>query len=134
MRVGYKLRREIEDLFPGPCTPAERLVGLEIAEYGHEATRISLMPISLLCSRTGMSPDGVKKALQRLLARGLDFRISHGKGSDGRPVYSKRGAPPEYRVPSVDEFMMASLTLEGGTTVPPSWVEEITGRPVDKPP
>jgi hypothetical protein len=131
--VGYKLRREIEDLFPGACTPAERLVGLEIAEYGHEATRISLMPIDLLCSRTGMSPDGVKKALQRLLSRGLEFRISHGKGRDGRPVYSKRGAPPEYRVPSADEFLVAAV-LEGGTTVPPSWLAQTNGRVVDKPP
>lgn len=132
--MSYKLRREIEDLFPPRTTPAERLVGLEIAEYGRDATRISLIPISLLCSRTGLSPDGIKKALQRLLSRGLDFRISHGNGSDGRPVYSKRGAPPEYRVPTPDEFLMASLTLEGGTTVPPSWLAELNGRAVDKPP
>ncbi len=132
--MGYKLRREIEDLFPQRSTPAERLVGLEIAEYGHEATRISLIPIDLLCSRTGLSPDGIKKALQRLLSRGLDFRISHGKGSDGRPVYSKRGAPPEYRVPTTDEFLMASLSQEGGTTVPPSWLAQFNGQAVDKPP
>jgi len=135
VRVGYKLRREIEDLFPGPCTPAERLVGLEIAESGSETTRISLIPMELLCHRTGLSPAGVNKALQRLLTeRGLQFRVSRGKGKDGRDVYSCRGSRPEYRVPSADEFLAAYLHQEGRTTVLPSWVTEASGQPVDKPP
>ena len=133
--MGYKLRREIEDLFPGPCTPAERLVGLEIAEYGSETTRISLIPIELLCHRTGLSPDGVSKTLQRLLVKyGLQFRVSHGKGKDGREVYSCRGSKPEYRVPSADEFLDAYLGQEGRTTVRPSWLTDSSGQPVDKPP
>ncbi len=135
MLVGYKLRREIEDLFPGPCTPAERLVGLEIAETANEATRISLMPIELLCSRTGLEPIGIRRALQRLLTvYGLQFRVSKGKGKDGRDVYSARGYPPEYRVPSCDEFLAAHRKVEGGTTVPPSLPDGPWGLPVDKPP
>ena len=135
MRVGYKLRREIEDLFPGPCTPAERLVGLEIAEFGSESTRISVISMELLCHRTGLSAAGVNKALQRLLAEhGLQFRVSHGKGRDGRDVYSCRGLKPEYRVPSADEFLAAYLTQEGRTTVLPSWLAQANGKPVDKPP
>lgn len=130
MSVCYKLRREIEDLFPERATPAERLVGLEIAEYGRQATRISLMPLPLLCARTGLTPDGVRKALQRLSGRGLEFRISHGKGRDGRDVYTKPGTEIEYRVPSIDEFAHAYGLFNGGTTVPPSPV----GNPVDRPP
>ena len=133
--MGYKLRREIEDLFPGACTPAERLVGLEIAEFGSETTRISLIPMDLLCHRTGLSPDGISKTLQRLLVKyGLQFRVSHGKGKDGREVYSCRGSKPEYRVPSADEFLASYLSQEGRTTVRPSWLAQANGRVVDKPP
>lgn len=130
MRVCYKLRREIEDLFPERTTPAERLVGLEIAEYGRLATRISLMPQPLLCARTGLTPDGLRKALQRLSDRGLEFRISRGKGRDGRDVYTKPGFSIEFRVPSAAEFAALHPILNGSTPVPPSTV----AGPVDKPP
>jgi DNA-binding MarR family transcriptional regulator len=130
LRVCYKLRREIEDLFPAKTTPAERLVALEIAESGRQATRISLMPLPLLCARTGLTSDGVRKALQRLSERGLQFRISHGQGKDGREVYTKPGTEIEYRVPSLDEFMAIHGLLDGGTTVLPS----MGGQPVGKPP
>ena len=121
MRVGYKLRREIEDLFPGACTPAERLVALEIADFASEDTHVSRITLEKLCWRTGLTPDGVKHVLQRLNTQyGLQFRVSKGKGKDGRDVYSARGYSPEYRVPFLDEFRGAHCRAEGGTTVPPS--------------
>jgi hypothetical protein len=135
VRVGYKLRREIEGLFPGPCTPAERIVGLEIADRANESTRISLIGIDELCSLTGLQPIGVRRALQRLLdGYGLQFRVSRGKGKDGRDVYSSRGYPPEYRVPSCDEFLTAHRNLEGGTQIPPSLPEGRWLKLVGKPP
>jgi hypothetical protein len=134
MRVCYQLRREIEDLFPADCTPAERLVALEIAEFGRQDTRISLITLEYLCLRTGLKAEGIKRALQRLDKRGLQFRRSFGNGRDGRPVYRKPGTENEYMVPTAEEFEKAS----GGTTVPPHLLRikppRPTGKPVDKPP
>jgi hypothetical protein len=129
MGVSYKLRREIEDLFPAACTTAERLVALQIADAAREATRISLIPVPLLCARTGLTRDGLRKTLQRLEKRGLQFRVSHGMGSDGRDVYTRRGAEIEYRVPSIGEFLAAHGLAEGGTTVPPSLNGNHAARP-----
>lgn len=123
--VGYQLRREIEDLFPAGTTPAERLVALAIADTAREATRVSLITVPVLCARCGLGQDGLKKALQRLSARGLEFRISHGKGKDGRDVYTKPGYEIEYRVPFTGEFLAILPALNAGTTVPPS----NSGRP-----
>ena len=120
MRVGYKLRREIEDLFPGKCTPAERLAGLEIAEFASERTRISLIPRVLLMHRTGLSDRGLRDVLQRLSERGLEFRIEHGKDRNGRPVYAVKDREIEYRVPAVSEFAALAEPFQGGTTVPPA--------------
>lgn len=120
MRVGYKLRREIEDLFPERTTPGERLVALQIADDANERTRISLIDPVLLCARCGLAETGLKDALARLLKRGLEFRVSHGEGKDGRPVYAARNHPPEYRVPSFEEFMAVTGILEGEGTASPS--------------
>jgi hypothetical protein len=127
--VGYKLRREIEDLFPAKTTPAERLAGLEIAEYGSETTRISLITLPLLCARCGLEETGIRAVLRRLAGRGLEFRISHGEGRDGRLVYASRGRPPEYRVPAISEFTYAWKLAEGVTTVTPSVNGHLAGKP-----
>jgi hypothetical protein len=129
MRVGYKLRREIEDLFPSPCTPAERLTGLEIAEFGNEASRISLIPRVLLMHRTGLSDRGLRDVLQRLSERGLEFRIEHGKDRNGRPVYAVKDREIEYRVPEVSEFAAIAGLILGGTAVPPSGWRIPSGKP-----
>lgn len=135
MRVGYKLRREIRYLFPPTCTPAERLVGLEIADHAKEATRICLIEPDDLLALTGLSADGVSKALQRLLVKyGLQFRVVKEIGRDGRPVYTRRGLHPEYRVPTVDEFANAHDMTEGRTTVRPSLPGGRWLTVVDKPP
>lgn len=103
----YRLRREIEDLFPPETTPEERLVALEIAEYGKLATRISIITPDLLCSRTGMDRRGISGSLTLLKRRGLEFRKALKTGRNGEPVYSFRGVAPQYRVPFPDEFRAA---------------------------
>ena len=128
--VGYRMRREIQDLLPPACTPAERLVALQIADTARRDSRVSLIRKAELCTLTGLSEDGLKKALQRLLGRGLEFRVSKGKGSDGRPVYARNGEDIEYRVPFPGEFTAAYGPILGGTTVPPNG----SGPPVEKPP
>lgn len=128
--VGYKLRREIRDLFPAATTPAERAVALEIADTANENNRISLIEIDVLCARSGLGEDGLRKALQRLANRGLEFRMSRGKGKDGRDMYARNRQDINYRVPFPGEFETASGLILGGTTVPAS----ACGKPVDKPP
>jgi hypothetical protein len=125
LMVGYKLRRDIEDLFPPGTTPAERLIALTIADKANEESRISLVRQGDLCAKTGLGIEGLKKALQRLSSRGLEFRRGCGKGRDGREVFTKPGYEIEYRVPSLNEFLAVHPPLNGGTGVPPS----INGRP-----
>lgn len=134
MEVGYRLRREIRDWFPAGTTPAERLVALEIADDARDETRISLMPQEKLCSRAGISADGLRKVFQRLHNSGLEFRRVRGIGRDGRPVFTKPGCDLEFQVPPADAFRKARGLpddyFSGGTGVPPSGA----AGPVDKPP
>jgi hypothetical protein len=116
----YRLRREIVTLFPPGTTPAERLLGLEIADLARTTTRIAVInPMDILYERTGLDKRGVRDALTTLKRRGLEFRVILATGHDGRAVYSYRGRPPEFRVPFPDEFrdawegcgaMLASLS------------------------
>ena len=106
--VCYRLRREIEDLFPPATTPAERLAGLLIADRARRATRIAIIDDELWYSRTGFNQRRVQKVLRILRdERHLEFRVITGNGTDGRPVYAFRGNPPQYRVPLADEFRKA---------------------------
>jgi hypothetical protein len=108
MGVCYRLRREIEDLFPPRTTPEERIVGLLIADRARRATRIAVIDTDVIYSRTGLDKRSLQKALRHLRDnRHLEFRMSSGTGSDGRPVYAFRGVPPQYRVPLADEFRIA---------------------------
>lgn len=120
MRVGYRLWREIKPLFPPGTTPAERQVAMLIADDANEHTRIATrLDPKVLCVLAGLEKTGLKAALQRLSGRGLEFRVSFGKGRDGRPVYASGENAPQYRVPSHVEFMAALPILEGEATAPP---------------
>lgn len=131
MKLGYKLWREIKPLFPAGTTPAERVVGLLVADDAHEVTRISTrLPTALLCAMSGLSERGLRDAFQRLLTRGLEFRVALYESADGRPIYASRNHEPRFRVPTFEEFMAVIPPLEGGTAVPPSRLLS----PVDRPP
>jgi biotin operon repressor len=127
--VGYELYRQIRDLAPPGWTSGERLVAWVIADDANEETRRSFIALDELARRCGMSERGVRKALEKLAERGYEFRVSLGKGKDGRDVYSVRGMAPQYAVPDAFQLMIHAAGTafglvgnhsEGGTTVPPS--------------
>jgi hypothetical protein len=122
--VGYKLYREVRDFAPADWTVSERLVAWVIADDARDETRQSFIESALLCARTGLSERGLRGALQRLSERGYEFRVSHGKGSDGREVYAARNHPPDYQVPLIAEIRVAGMAVdnhqEGGTDRYPS--------------
>ncbi|HEV2375171.1 MAG TPA: hypothetical protein VGS19_23805 [Streptosporangiaceae bacterium] len=99
--VGFELYREVRDDAPPDWTSGERLVAWVIADDAREKTRRSLIAMPELARRCGMTPEGVRKALQKLAERGFDFRVSHGRGKDGRDVYAANGHPAEYLVPDI---------------------------------
>jgi hypothetical protein len=99
--VGYKLYREVRDFAPADWTAAERVVAWVIADDAHDKSRISFMKLALLCHRTGLSPRGIRDALQRLRERGYEFRRSFGYDKNGNPVYAARGHEVEYEVPCI---------------------------------
>jgi hypothetical protein len=123
MSVGYKLYRQIRDYAPQDWTSGELVVAWVIADDANDDTRRSFIPNDELCRRTRMSASGVRKALEKLNAKGFEFRVPHGKGKDGREVYSARGKPPEYVVPDIFMLLVRGAQVaygltEGGTVVP----------------
>lgn len=115
--MGYLLYREVRDFAPADLSQAELVVALMIADDANEHTRRSWIALELLCARARLKPTGVRGALQRLAARGLEFRVIHGYGKDGRPVFAAKGHAVDYLVPDM---------LKGDTLTSP--------YPVDNPP
>lgn len=112
MKVGYKLYREIRDFAPANWTSGERIVALMIADSAGEDSRRSIITSDLLQARTGLKPSGIHSALQRLAERGYEFRICHGYGKDGRPVYAVKGHQPDYLVPMIAEIRVAQMGID----------------------
>lgn len=110
MSVGYKLTREIRDFAPPDLTSGELVVAWVIADDANDRTRRSWIPLPLLCARARLKPPGVRAALAKLARRGYEFRVIHGYGKDGRPVYAVKGHATDYVVPDM---------LKGATTVAP---------------
>ena len=110
--MGHELYREITNYAPWDWTRGERLVALVIADHCSDRTRRTRRPLPryVLCQETGYGPDGLRRVLQRLAARGFEFRVGHGEGKDGREVFSARGHTVDYQVPHMPK---------GGTRVPP---------------
>lgn len=99
--MGFQLYREVRDFAPADLSQAELTVALMIADDANENSRRSWIPLPLLCQRTRLSPTGLRGALQRLAARGLEFRVIHGYGKDGRPVFAAKGHTVDYEVPDL---------------------------------
>lgn len=127
MNVGYKLYRQIRDHAPQNWTSGELVIAFIIADSANEDTRRSYLEADELCRRARMSDRGVRKALEKLAERGFEFRVSRGKGKDGKEVYAVSGKRIEYQVPDI--FMMlergaavayglVDKLAAGGTTVP----------------
>jgi hypothetical protein len=119
LRVGYKLYRELVDFLPAKITSAELVVALIIADDAGEETRRSWIRTPVLLAKTRLTVTAMRGAFQRLDKRGYHFRVAHGYGSDGRPVYAARGHPPEYLVPLVAEIRAAEMGLSLDAARPP---------------
>ncbi len=117
MSVGYLLYREVRDFAPDDWTHAELVVALMIADDANEDTRRSWIAQPLLCQRARLTVRGLRGALARLAATGFEFRVAHGYGRDGRPVFAARRHAVDYLVPDM---------LKGDTGLSP--------KPVDNPP
>ena len=120
MRVGYKLYREIRDFAPSDLTSGELAVALMIADDANDRSRRSWLPLPLLCARARLKPSSVRAALSKLAARGYEFRVIHGYGKDGRPVFAAKGHATDYVIPDM---------LKGASPVAPIAPSE----PVDNP-
>jgi hypothetical protein len=101
LKVGFRLYREIRDFAPDDWTPGELIVALMIADDARDDTRASWIPLPLLCQRTRLKPSTVRELLGRLGARGYEFRVIHGYGKDGRPVFATRSHAVDYVVPDM---------------------------------
>lgn len=101
MSVGYKLTREIRDFAPPDLTSGELVVALMIADDANDRSRRSWIPLPLLCARARLKPSSVRAALSKLAARGYEFRVIHGHGKDGRPMFAVRGHATDFIVPDM---------------------------------
>lgn len=129
MSVGYKLYREARDFLPPDCTLAELAVAWIIADDARDESRRSYIDAELLAMRTRLSATAIRGALRRLASRGYEFRVSHGKGSDGREVYAARNHRPEYLVPLIAEIRVARMGVANPVGNPvDNWAEGDTRR------
>lgn len=123
--MGYKLYREVRDYAPQDWTSGELVVALMIADDARDDARKSWIYPCELARRCRMGERNVRKNLEKLAARGYEFRVGHGCGKDGREVYAARDKPVEYVVPDIlaiaADLPSAPVDnrLLGGTTVPP---------------
>lgn len=137
--MGYELVEEVLDHAP-TMSPAEGLVLIAIAEETRWPGEVRDISSSTMTRRTrGLSQSGIRKALSRLAARGVEVRVPLGQGEDGRPYYSVPGRSPAYRLPrfpapegcecvrcqepkggAQSRLEENPQVTEGGTPVPPS--------------
>jgi len=99
--VGYLLYREIRDFAPADLSSGELVVALMIADDANDITRRSWIANEELCFRARMKASGVRDALSRLAGRGYEFRVIHGYGKNGRPVFAAKGHTVDYLVPDM---------------------------------
>lgn len=114
--MGYRLYREVVHYAPADLTSGELVVAWVIADDASDDTRQSWIRNDELCFRTRMGPSGVRAALGKLAARGLEFRVIHGYDRRGNPVYAAKGHSVDYLVP--DFFRAATPVSPSGVDNP----------------
>ena len=125
MSVGYKLSLYLRDFAPADWTSGELVVALMIADDASDSTRQSWLALPELCFRARLKESSVRAALRKLAARGFEFRVAHGTGKDGRPVFAARGHAVDYIVPDILKAASALAPLpvdnplEGVTALAP---------------
>lgn len=113
--MGYKLYRQIRDSAPADWTHAERLVAWVIADDASDKTRRSWIKLPEIMARSGIrSESGVRQALQKLAARGYEFRVPITKGRDGRPVFAAKGHSLDYLVPPLPDRRLNPAPFDEG--------------------
>lgn len=119
--MGFMLYREIRDGAPADWTAAERLVAWVIADDANDTTRKSWIKLPELMQRTGIKSEvGVRKALQRLAARGYEFRVPISKGKDGRLVFAAKGHSLDFIVPPMPDRRLPAGAFEGDPSGSPN--------------
>lgn len=138
--MGIGLVVEVLTHAPAELGPSERMVLVVLAEDARDATRESWgLTRAELGRRTGMSPEALKKAFQRLARAGLEVRVPVKFTDKGKPVYAYEGRRSTYRIPplkwgesvplSVEGTKSPHLNQEGGTESPHSHEEAGTPSP-----
>lgn len=117
--MGSSLRRQLREVLPAEIKGLQRAIALEIADdaryddawrYDPERGRCSKARLADLVRWTGAKDElSVREMLRRMAVAGWEFRVSIGKGKDGRPLYAVPGRAMQFRVPD----------FEGPTTVGP---------------
>jgi hypothetical protein len=90
---------EVLDHAPRDLTQAELVVLVVLPEQAREETRECWPGMELICHRSRLQEDSVRKVFQRLAARGLEVRVPVGKSKSGQSVYAHHGARTLYRIP-----------------------------------
>lgn len=112
---------EVLDHAPREMTQAELVVLVVLAEQAREDTRECWPGMELICHRSRLQEDSVRKVFQRLAARGHEVRVAVGKSKSGQPIYAHHGARTLYRIPRFAPSTQNSQPLdaaEAGTLVP----------------
>ena len=117
--MGFRLYREVREFAPATWTQSELVVAWIIADDANDDSRRSWIALPLLCHYSRLTERGVRNALHGIAESGFEFRVIHGYGKDGRPVFAVKGHTVDYLVPNM---------LKGGTLMPPNAVDNPSQR------
>jgi DNA-binding Lrp family transcriptional regulator len=113
--MGFVLRRQVRDaLPPGLLTLAERLVILEIADDANDETRRTMKGPDDLARRVDVTPEALRKHVQRIEAKGIPLRLAIGRDANGNPIYARSGRQTNYLIPPAKRIAAAR---QGGQSV-----------------
>jgi len=122
--MSNRLLNEVWDCAVPGLTSSERLVLLAVADEVRDNKDKTnrgecVLTDALLCRKTGLSTEALRKTKQRLAAHGLDVRVpvkdyggTEQKDSKGRTVFAYEGRATRYALPVL-------TPSSGGNTVPP---------------
>lgn len=106
--MSIRLIVEVMDNAPPQIGHTEWRLLVVLAEQANDKTRLCWPDLDLLTRRVGVSASGIRQAMLKLAALGLEVRVSSRTDKNGDPVFAHRGSQRTYRIPTVEAFKGAS--------------------------
>lgn len=132
--MAYELVKEVRDHAPAGLDPTARLILVWIAEECRGGSRMRDIPTETLCRRTGLDGRGLRHALERLAAAGINVRVALAHDKHNRPLYALTGRVCRWVLPPLEPpagCSCDSCSHGADPQVLPQTAEDVEVRPPD---